>query len=227
MNETKTSRPKFLLPALFALALLNSLLVILRAELENTTVILILYYACSLLSLFVTMIGTGAALFYLSKAMKQAACCTLLITNGVSLFPLLTAAVRTAFLYPTDFTEALVIECLSAVGNTLLMLAIHLLLLLVCWLLFFKRQSTPPLPRLSPKKSRLALANLTVVATLFLYQVIAETIETVDFLTTYWPNVYRNEIGTMVFSYIYIFVSLALGYFLLYIIEALLHEDAA
>lgn len=227
MNETKTSPLNFLVPALFGLALLNSLLLILRAALENVTATLILYYACSLLSLFVTMVGMGAAMFYLSKMMCSAACRMLLITEGASLLPLLVAAVRTAFAYPDYFTDALVIECLSAFGNTLLMLAIHLFLLLLCWLLFFKRQSTPPLPQLSPKKSRLALANLTVVAVLFVYQVIAETIETVDFLTTYWPNVYRNEIGTIIFSYLYILVSLALGYFLLYITEALLQEDAA
>lgn len=226
MNEMKKSSSPILYLAftLLGMAVLNSALLILRAAMTSTTIIMVLYYACSLLSLFMTMIGIGAALFYVSRMMAGVGCRILLLTEGASLIPMLTAAVRTAFDYPDYFTDALVTEILSALGNTILMLGIHLLLLLLCWLLFFKNKPPVGRPQLLPKRNRLALSNLLVVAVLFLYQIIAETVETVNFLSTYWPNVYRNEIASIVFSYVYILLSLVLGYVIQYITQAFLCE---
>jgi hypothetical protein len=226
MNEMKKSSSPILYLAftLLGMAVLNSALLILRAAMTSTTIIMVLYYACSLLSLFMTMIGIGAALFYVSRMMAGVGCRILLLTEGASLIPMLAAAVRTAFDYPDYFTDALVTEILSALGNTILMLGIHLLLLLLCWLLFFRNRQPVDMPQLLPKRNRLALSNLLVVAVLFLYQIIAETVETVNFLSTYWPNVYRNEIASIVFSYVYILLSLVLGYVIQYITQAFLCE---
>ena len=226
MNETQHSRSPllYLLIILLGMAVLNGVLMAVYAEMTSTTVTMVLYYACSLLSLFTTMIGMGAALFYLSRMMSGLSCCILLLTAGASLLPMLAAAVRTALDYPEYFTDVLVTEILSAFGNTILMLGIYLLLLLLCWLLFFRNRPPVGAPKLMPKQNRLALSNLIVVLVMFVYQIVAETAETVNFLSTYWPNVYRNEIASIVFSYVYIVLSLILGYLIQYITQAFLHE---
>lgn len=226
MNETQRSRSPilYLLIILLGMAVLNGVLVAVRAEMASTIAIMVLYYACSLLSLFTAMIGIGAALFYFSGMASGLACRILLLTEGASLLPLLVAAVRTALDYPAYFTDVLATEILSAVGNTILTLGIHLLLLLLCWLFFFRNRPPVGMPQLLPRHNRLALSNLLVVAVMFVYQIIAETVETVDFLSTYWPNVYRNEISSIVFSYVYIVLSLILGYVVQYVTQAFLYE---
>ena len=111
MQDNKKLHPNlYLLFTLLALAVLNGILVLIRAELQSTTGILVLYYACSLLSLFGTMIGLGASLFYLSRGLSGDACRVLLMTEGISLIPLLTASVRTAFDYPDYFADALALS---------------------------------------------------------------------------------------------------------------------
>ena len=213
-----------LFAVLLAMAVLNGALVLVRAEMTSTTAILVLYYACSLLSLFGTMIFLGAALFYLSRQMAGISCRILLLGEVISLIPLLAAAVRTAFDYPDYFTDTLVTEILMALGNTILMMGIHLALLLLSHLLYFRKAPAFGMPRISLRHTRQGLANFTVVSVLFVYQIVAETITTVDFVTTYWPNVYRNEIASIVFSYIYIVISLLLGYFIQYLTQAFLYE---
>lgn len=225
-NEKNRSPFIPLLLAMLVPAVLGGVLVLVRAALPPTaaTAILVLSYACSLLSLFATMVGLGAALFYLSRKQAGMACRMVWLTEGVTLLPLLVAAVRTAIDYPADLATALTIEILSALGNTLLMAALHFLLLLLCWALFFRKGSAIGTPRLSPVRNRLGLASLTVVGALFLYQAVAETVEAVNFISTYWPNVYRNEIASIVFTYVYLVVTLFLGYAIQYGAQTYLHH---
>ena len=71
MNEpTKTKRSPILLLTLILLgmALLNVILSVLSTIIKDSVAVLMISFACELLSLFVTVIGFGAALFYLSRA---------------------------------------------------------------------------------------------------------------------------------------------------------------
>ena len=186
MNETSPRRQHspllYLYLLLFGSAVLNSALFLIRAAVANATVILILYYVCSLLSLLTTMLGMGAALLYLANRNGKAACAMVLLTSAAGLLPLLTAAIRTGLLYE-DAATAITLECLTALGNALIMAALHLLLLLLCHLLFFRRKAPLQAPvSFSPLRNRLGHANLLVVLLLMLYQLIYQTVDVVDFL---------------------------------------------
>ncbi|MBQ8351216.1 MAG: hypothetical protein IJY20_04120 [Clostridia bacterium] len=228
MNEpTKTKRSPILLLTLILLgmALLNVILSALSTIIKDSVAVLMISFACELLSLFVTVIGFGAALFYLSRAESGLACRLLLLANVISMVPLLYAAVQTAIDNPDLFADALIIGILSAIGNTILMLGFHLLLLLICWLLFFRNKAPQTdAPRLLPRQNRLALSNLIVIGVMFIYQIIGVTIDAVDFISEYWPTVYPNEIASIVFDYIFVVASLLLGYLIQHITQALLYE---
>lgn len=226
MQEVSTYRPRILPPALamLAAAVLNSLLLVSRTWLTTTAAVTVIYYACSLLSLFVTMVGMGSALFYLSRKSVGHACCLLWLAGAATLLPLLCAAILSSLSYPDYFADILVWELLSAIGSAALTTGTYFLLLLLCWLCFFRRASAQAkAPRLSLRRNRLGQANLLIAGLLFLYQAVTETVETVDFLSTYWPNVYRNEIASIIFAYVFILLSLLLGYLIQYGTQVLLH----
>ncbi len=214
---------RFLLPLLFCPALFNCLLLILSDFITSAPLYSVVYYVCRLLSLFVLMAGAGAALFYLSKLRGCDACLLLAWTEAASFIPQIVAVIYTALDYPNDLATAITFEMLGAIGNALVMAALHYILLFLGYLLLFHRfgaQTQPP----RFLHDRMSLASLIFIGPLWLYQLIMQTIEVVDFFNN-WQYIYPSEVGMIIFEYIFVSLSIFLGYLLHYITQSLLHYD--
>ena len=219
-------RTRRLFFAMLAAALLSCGLLFLRGVTENVVVLYVLFYALSLLSLFIGHAGLGGAFYEISRGHGRGAVRLILLSAACGALPLLAAAVRTALPYReyADFSLVLWAQIGSALANTLISALIYSVILLLAWLAVFRRTGKFDPPCLFGKKL-FPLANLTATLVFLVYRLLLQIPQTVQFVREYWPNVYPGEILSIVFDYVFILFSLALGYGLLFLVEAVFSES--
>ena len=213
--------------ALLAVAILNGALMLISTFTENLYLIQVLYYLCKILSLFVEVAGLGSAILYLSKKQTGNAALMLLIAAGCNGIPLLAAAIRESFVYADiDLEGALIAYIAAAIANVLIALLVHTASLLFIWVIFFRRTGEPikPQPRFRAR-TVLQRANLTGLFVLGAYQLFGLVPDTVSFIVDHWPNIYPNEVASMIFDYVFLFASLALGYVFMYLVQLMLTPE--
>ena len=212
---------------LLAVAVLNSGLMLISTFIENIKVIWFLFYLCKILSLFVEVAGLGAAILYLAKKQTANTALVLLTAAGCNGIPLVAAAIRESFVYADiDIGGALIAYIAAAFANILISLLVHTAALLFIWVIFFRREKEPlkPQPQFRAR-TVLQRANLTGLFVLAAYQLFGLVPDTVSFIVDYWPNIYPNEIGSIIFDFVFLFASLALGYLFMYLIQLLLTPE--
>ena len=229
MENTKKTKiiPWQIGVALVAVATFNSGLMLISTFIENANVIWFLFYLCKILSLFVEVAGLGAAILYLAQKQTGNSALVLLIAAGCNGIPLLAAAIRESFVYvDIDIGGALIAYIAAAFANILISLLVHTAALLFIWAIFFRREKEPlkPQPQFRAR-TILQRANLTGLAVLGAYQLFGLVPDTVVFIVDYWPNIYPNEVASMVFDFVFLFASLALGYLFMYLIQLLLTPE--
>lgn len=227
-NTTKTEViPWQIGVALLAVAALNSGLMLISTFTENVHLIQLLYYLCKILSLFVEVAGLGAAILYLAKKQMGNTALILLTAAGCNGIPLLAAAIRESFVYvDIDIEGALIAYIAAALANILISLLVHTAALLFIWVIFFRRIEKPikPQPQFRAR-TVLQRANLTGLFVLGAYQLFGLVPDTVSFIVDYWPNIYPNEVASMIFDFVFLFASLALGYVFMYLIQLMLTPE--
>ncbi len=226
-NKKTSSIPWQTAIALLIIAVLNGGLMLISTFIENLAAIQILFYLCKILSLFVEVAGLGAALLYLAKQHVGNTARILLIAAGCNGIPLVMAAVRESFAYiEIDIEGALIAYIAAAFMNILISLLVHTAALLFVWVILFRRTGEPidPQPQFLVR-GVLQRANLMGLFVLAAYQLFGLVPETVSFIRDYWPNIYPNEIAAMIFDYVFLFASLALGYVFMYLIQLMLTPE--
>lgn len=211
---------------MLAAALLSCGLLFLRGVTENAVVLYVLFYALSLLSLFIGHVGLGGAFYEIARGRGRYAIFFILLSAACGALPLLAAAVRTALPYReyADFALVLWAQIGSALANALVSALIYGFILLLAWFAFFRRTGESGSPCLFGK-SPFPLANLTATLVFLVYRLLLQIPQTVQFVREYWPNVYPGEILSIVLDYVFILLSLALGYGLLFLVEAVFSES--
>ncbi|MBQ8174962.1 MAG: hypothetical protein IJ009_06110 [Clostridia bacterium] len=222
MQETKKTLSPFTKAVLilFAVALFNGLLLLLRAAFMESSsfLIQILYYFCRLLSLFVEAAGVGGAIFYLARRQTKNAWLFLLAGAGASGLTLLIAAVREAFEFADyDLAGALGAYIGTAILNFLIVLLVDVAILLFVWIIFLRGRKN--------EFSSLVPCNWTVMAVLMVYQLFSMVPDTFSFVTDYYPNIYLVEILSIIFDYVFLFSSTLLGYMIIRITQMYLVEE--
>lgn len=197
-------------------ALVAAALVVAVSFVTDGTVYLVLQYACSLVSLFIGFAGLGAGFYYLAYGKAKDARLSVWIAGGATFLTQLAAAIVGTLPYAGaesyDFNGALIAQLTSAVLNVLLTLALHFAILFFAWLLFF-RGKRPDWPvRFFFPRDPLTRANLLTAAVILIYQLIGQIGKTMAFLDTYWPNIYPNERAMLIFEYVFLLMSILLGY---------------
>lgn len=197
---------------LLLLGALSGALSVARYLFPVGTFSLIVYYLCQLLTLFIGFLGLGAGFFFLAhRAYRTAARYPALAGAGLFL-SLLIAGVTESFNYiDYGFGDALVIQIGAAIINTGIYMLLYYAILLIAYLLFFRNV---------PKKhgaiaffhGRIAAAGALMAGILLLTKLPGEIADTLDFVDVYWPNIASSEIAMMVFDYIFLALSLFLGY---------------
>lgn len=228
MNKTKKTldeRPilyTFLI--LLIPSLLNGALVLLRAELTDATAILALFYICRLLSLLVGFFGLGCALRACNRGILRSAILYLLVSAGAYGITQLIAAVREILYfvgYEDYLSYALINHLGSALANTILFFLLHGALLILCYFAFFRGKAplVGELPLFSRRDRRATAAGVATLL-LFLYQFIPQLIETIAmFLDEFGPTITQTDIFLIVLGYLFLFLSMFIGYFLLSLVQ--------
>ncbi len=232
MNATKKSKKASLIPwqivvLMIAATVLNAVALIITSLISHALIIEVLYYLCKMLSLFCETVGLGIAIFHLAGKEMGGVYRALALTEGCTAITRLTAAVLDSLIYmEIDFAGALGTMLVSALLNILISLAVHVAVLLFVWLLFFRRQPAcvSPCPRFRPQNA-LGYANVAAIFVLLAYQLFGLVPETVGFILDYYPNIYPSEIDHMVFDFAFTFISLFLGYVLLFLAQWMLMPE--
>ncbi len=193
--------------------LLAAILAVLRFSVMSDTIGLVLYYLCSVLTLFPQFAALGGAFFLLGRGDVRRSCLLLLAAAGGLFLSLLITGVRESLLYwDFDFVSALLTQIGAALANTILYAALHFAVLAVVYLLFFRGE---PVSREQPAffgRGTLPRAGLIAALATLIVKLFSLVPDTIDFFTVYWPNIYDNEIVMIVFDYIFLVLSLFLGY---------------
>ncbi len=209
-----------------AATLLTSGLLAWRTLSTNVTVILVLNYLAKLLVLLIGLSGLGLAYPPARKREWRSVIASFAVTAGAYLFIQAVAAVCTAFAYiEYGFDVTLAIELGTAFTNTLFQLLLHVTVFLFVFLIVFLKRTTDEEPLLFSLRPPLSRANLLSVGVLFLFQLAELIADTVVFIMDYYPNIYPNEIITMIFDFVFLILSMMIGYVALYAIELLLTEE--
>ena len=213
--------------ALLAGALLDMGLLLLSFHTQSGTVYLILSYAAQLCSLFIIFAGFGAAFYHiLFRRARSGYGCIALAALCYAL-PIALAAFQQIRPYlPTAYAvEAWRRYGLSAGLNILLYTAFLFAAVGLCQLLFLRR-GRPDMPvRLFSLRDPLCrtqgFAALLALALKLCLQ-IPETVAIVEDL----GRLYADEVAAIVFDYVFLFVSVLLGYLIEYMVTLMfLYED--
>ncbi len=206
--------------AVGAATLLASGLLLWRTFSANTAVIFFLNYFTKLLVLMIGLAGLGLAYTALAARRKSGIGLAFLVSTGGYLFMQIVAAFCTALAYMDyDFDVTLAVAIGSAFTNTLFQLLLHATVFLFVFLLVFFRKEMPHSPLLFGWRNRYARANLLSVGVLFIFQLAELIADTVNFILAYAPNIYPGEIASMVFEFVFLILSMLLGYVALYAVE--------
>lgn len=206
------------IPLSFILLLLGidalaGILAVLRLADPGDFFILAISYLCQLLTLSAQFLGVGAALRFLaSRQMKHSLLCLLLAALG-HLLTLLIAGVTESFLY-LDTVTVLIAQISSAIVNSALYFCFYVLLLLGAYFFCFRRLREPCLtPPPFFGKHPVTVTSCCFAAGIFVVELVFQIITTVEFVDTYWPSIYTNEIVSLVIDYIFILLSAVLAHF--------------
>lgn len=229
MDEKKAPRRAALywFLALFAGALLDMGLLILADNTTSATVYLILYSAAQLCSLFVMFAGFGA-MFYrvLYRRARDgyggmaftALCCALptLLAAFLEIRPYLSTAYA---------AEAWRRYGLSAGLNILLYTAFLFAVAGLCHL-FFLRRGRPDLPvRFFSLRDPLCRAQGAAALCVLALKLCMQIPDTIAFVEEY-GRLYADEVAAIVFDYVFLLVSVLLGYLIEYmVVLAFLYAD--
>jgi len=177
-------------------------------------ILLVLNYLCQLLTLLAQFVGLGGAFFFLLYRQNVQAVFSLLLTAGGLLLALLIAGVAESSLYWNfEYTAALLSQIASAFVNSLLYLLLYGGLLLAVYFLFFRKQAAtaPSIPSFFGNHP-VTRASLTASAAILVLKLILQVLDTVNFVDTYWPSIYTNEIITLIVDYIFLLLTALLGH---------------
>lgn len=210
-------------------AILCGALVLLRAELKNEGAILAISYICRLLTLLVGFFGLGCALRAANRAALKSAALYLLATSGAYLVTQVIAAVREVFYfteYP-DYLASVIFENVgAAIANALLFFLLHLAVLLIVYYRHFRGKAvlSGEYPLFS-RRDRRAKAGALATLLLFLYQFIPQIINTVSaFVDEFGPTFTNSDLFYIVADYIFLFLSMLIGYVSLGIVQGYVEE---
>lgn len=176
--------------------------------------LLILNYLCQLLTLVAQFIGLGGAFYCLSvKRNRQAFLCLLLTVSGL-LLALLIAGVAESFLYlDYEYTAALLSQIGSAFVNALFYFVLYGILLVPVGILLFRHTDGTRVELPTPFGGGAVMkASLIFSGFVLGHRLVLQIIDTLDFIDTYWPSIYANEIVTLVLDYIFLLLSVLLGH---------------
>ncbi len=192
---------------------------------------LLLSYLCPLLTLLVGLFSLGGALYAIARHAYKPAWLILLVGGGCELLVQVIAALRNSLLYHQngyDLASSLLSLLLSALINSLLSLALHATATFGGWFFFLHGKDTyRGTPKLLSKTDTLCHASLLAVGLLFLYRLALQIIDTVNYVAKYTPNIGGDEIAMIVFDYVFLLVSIVLGYAVTNAVQLSLHDREA
>ncbi len=211
---------------IMALSLLTAGLLVTVSICPDTTVIFILNYLCKLLTLLIGLAGLGLAFFAAARREFSSVAAALAVSTAGYAIPQIVGAVCTAVAYMEyDFWLTLGIMLGSALANTLLQLLLFAAVFLFAYLLILRRShANEAAPALRSLRNPYTRANLLATALLFAYQLAELISDTVLFIQDYAPNIYPAEIATMIFDFVFLTVTMILGFVVLYAVELFAHE---
>ena len=219
------TKPLLAYLAILAVSLLTSGILVTRSICTDTTVILILNYLCKFLTLVIGLTGLGLAISAAARRQGAPAAAALAVsTGGYALVQVIAAICTAADYIEYDFDVTLWIMLGAALANTLLQLALYAAVFLFAYLLILRRRREYAAPKLFARRNPYTHANLISVSLLFIYQLAELIHETVAFVEDYAPNIYPTEIATIIFDFVFLAVTMAFGYVLLYAVELFCHE---
>ncbi len=228
--NTPSERP-LLLTFLILLcpAILCGALVLLRAELTNSAVILAIAYICRLLSLLVGFFGLGCAFRAANRGELLRGVAYLAVSAASYGVMQLIAAVREILYfvgYPDYLTDAIIINLGAALGNVFTYFLPYFVVYVIMYLAFFHKKAalTGELPFFSLRDRR-ALAGLLATAALFFYQFILQLINTLSvFLDEFGPTMTQIDVFYIVADYAFLLLSMLVGYATLNIVQGHIEE---
>lgn len=191
------------------------------------TWVLLLKYLCSFLTLFVIFAGFGAAEYYLAYGHGRAAAGAMGIALGAYFVSLLIAAFLSAHPYAAYGGDVWAAQFALQLGTALLNILLFALLcyavLLLVYLLFFRNRRRPDLAlRTFSHRDPLCRAGIVTAALVLVYQLVGQIIDTLSFVEEYWPNIYQNEIVSIVVDYLLLVGSVFLGYLIRHVVQLFL-----
>ena len=223
MKNTETAKKKPLISKqiLFLLAgisFLNSFLPILLEFFTFPDVVIeIVYYFCDLLSLAIECFAIGLGIFHLSRQNRRDALLSLLFVRliawGATFAATLLYSVFYAITLEYDFFAVFFLYEGTALLNLLIAVLIDMGILLLLWLLFFWKHTLPA-----------RHANATTVLCLLVIKLAGLLPDTIGRFVSSAPNL-PPYLGSIIFDYVFLLLSLGLGYLLLSVIQAFLSPE--
>ena len=220
--ENEKKRPLIARPLLFillAIGILNSFLpLLLEFFLFPDVVIEIVYYFCDLLSLAIECFAIGLGILHLSRKNWHGAPLSLtfvrLIAGATTMAATLLYSVFYSVVAEFDFFTVLAIYMGTAALNLLISILVDLGILLLLWLLFFWKHTLPT-----------RFVNGAALLCLLIIKLAGLLPDTVSRFISSAPNL-PPHLGSIIFDYVFLLLSLGLGYLLLCVIQAFLSDTS-
>ncbi len=217
-NEKKRAlitRP--LLFLLLAIGILNSFLPLLLEFFTFPNVVIeIVYYFCDLLSLAIECFAIGFGIFHLARQNWRNALLSLVFVRLISWAATFTATLLYSVFYAItveyDFFSVFFLYEGTALLNLLIAVLIDLGILFLLFLLFFWKHTLPA-----------RHANATAILCLLIIKLADLLPDTIGRFVSSAPNL-PPYLGSIIFDYVFLLLSLGLGYLLLCVIQAFLSD---
>ena len=216
--EKKALISKQILFLLITLSLLNSFLPLLLEFFALPGVAIeIIYYVCDLLSLGIECFAIGLGILHLAKKNCRSVLFSLLFVRLIAWVATFAATLLYSVFYAIaleyDFFTVFFLYEGTALLNLLIAVLIDAAVLLLLWLLFFWKR---PLP--------VRYANITATLCLLLIKLAGLLPDTIGRFVSSAPNL-PPYLGSIIFDYVFLLISLGLAYLLLCVIQAYLSPE--